>query len=369
MQSPMLSSAVALLMLVFALATTLWALETFILAPRRLAALCRRLQHAPCSLQDVREAQSAPLWLGLVRQASTYSLTAAILIVFFWHLDVDFATFLVFATVLSGVFWGLDLLFLRKRRARLLAALPADLILPADLRQELLAEPSLVEYGHSFFPVLAIVFVVRSFLAEPFTIPSGSMLPTLQIGDYIIVNKYAYGLRNPITGTLWWPLGRPQRGDIMVFRYPENPHVDFIKRVVGLPGDHIVFDEGQLYINGRLQAQRLLLQIPQIDPWQQYFDENLSGVHHIIRQEVGRYIAGHHWQVDVPAGSYFMMGDNRDNSRDSRFWGFLPDRLIVGKAVFIWMHKEPGLHLPSLSRDAMLNRQQILEKRDVVVSP
>ncbi len=369
MQSPLLMALVSLMMLIFTLATLLWACDTFALAPRRLTALQRRLASGPCSLLDLREALRLPTWVVAMRKASTYSLTVAILLVFFTHLDVDFATFLVIATLLSGLFWGVDVLFLQRRRRALLAAVPEAMHLPSDLRQEILAEPALVEYGHSFFPVLVVVFVLRSFLAEPFTIPSGSMLPTLQIGDYIIVNKYAYGLRNPITGSLWWSIGQPQRGDIMVFRYPENPHIDFIKRVVGLPGDHIVFDEGHLYINGQLQAQRLLVQTPDIDPWQQYFDEDLGGVHHIVRVEVGRYIAGHHWEVKVPAGHYFMMGDNRDNSRDSRFWGFLPDQNIVGKAVLIWMHKDPGLHLPTLSRDAMLNSKQILEKEDVVVAP
>ncbi len=366
--NPQMVQLVMVLMVLFAISTLIWTVQTFVLLPRQWQEIRNRVQQGLRSSEEVRASLVEPLWLQRIRQISTGSLVVAIVLVFFLHLDVDFTLFLVVATAFSGVLWGLDIVLLRRVRQQTAADIAARLG-DQDLQANLLAEPALVEYGHSFFPVLALVLVFRSFIAEPFTIPSGSMLPTLQIGDYIVVNKFAYGLRNPLNGSLWLPLGRPQRGDIMVFRYPENPHIDFIKRVVGLPGDDIVYNEGELFINGQRLDRRLLLQNPDIDPWEQYYDENLTGVHHIIRVEVGRFIAGHHWEAKVPAGHYFMMGDNRDNSRDSRFWGFLDDHFIVGKAVLIWMHKDEGLHLPTWSRDAMLNHQQHLDKDDVYIAP
>lgn len=252
-------------------------------------------------------------------------------------MDIDFTLILVIAVAVTGVVWGLDAaLFARARR-------------------EEQREPVVVEYARSFFPVLAVVLVLRSFLAEPFTIPSGSMLPTLQIGDYIVVNKYAYGMRLPLVGTTLVPVGKPERGDIMVFRFPGKPSVNYIKRVVGLPGDTVSFREGDLFINGKQVSRKLVSQEPEVNPWEQYYEEQLGDTRHAIRQEVGRFAAGHQWEHKVPAGHYFMMGDNRDNSNDSRFWGFVPDHLIVGKAVYIWMHKEPGLHLPVFSRNGKVD--------------
>ncbi|WP_130413640.1 signal peptidase I [Fluviicoccus keumensis] len=265
-------------------------------------------------------------------------------------MDLDFSLVLVVATLLCGLGWGLDLLLTRRRRVRLAADVPsAGDNAPAAV---LKAEPVLVEYAHSFFPVLAVVLVLRSFLLEPFTIPSGSMLPTLEVGDYILVNKYAYGLRLPVAGIEFMSVGKPKRGDVMVFRYPPKPTMNFIKRVIGLPGDHIrTTDSGDLYVNDRLMPRKLVSQVPDIDPWEQYFEEDLTGVKHTTRQEVGTESRRKIVDLVVPQGEYFMMGDNRDNSNDSRYWGTVPDRMIVGKAIYVWVHKEPGIHAPTFSRN------------------
>lgn len=274
-------------------------------------------------------------------------------------MDLDFALILTVATLVAGLIWLFDVIFLkpgRKKQAQeKLARLRADSQEPLsaavveNVTAQAMREPMLIEYAHSFFPVLAIVWVLRSFVVEPFTIPSGSMLPTLEVGDYILVNKFAYGLRLPVIGTKIAAIGEPQRGDIIVFKYPENPKVNFIKRLVGLPGDHISIDGNRVFINGSLLQDTLISQEPEVNPWQQYFSEQLGTHKHVTRQLVGS--VGPSVDVVVPPGNYFMMGDNRNESRDSRYWGFVPDQNIVGKAFFIWIHKQPGLHAPSFSRN------------------
>ncbi len=248
-------------------------------------------------------------------------------------MDLDFALILTVATLVAGLIWLFDVLVLKPRRSE-------------ELKNK---EPLLVEYAHSFFPVLAVVWVLRSFLAEPFTIPSGSMLPTLEVGDYILVNKFAYGLRLPVVNTKILPLGDPQRGDIMVFKYPESPKVNFIKRLVGLPGDRIALEGNQLFVNGQLVEKALLRQEPEINPWQMYYRERLGQHAFSTRELVGAMSPSGEWVV--PVGHYFMLGDNRNESRDSRYWGFVPDHYLVGKAFYIWIHKKPGLNLPVFSRN------------------
>lgn len=275
-------------------------------------------------------------------------------------MDLDFALILTVAVLVAGVIWGVDLLFLRPRRqarataalARLQAETEGELPVATvtAVTEEHMREPLLVEYAHSFFPVLLVVWLLRSFLFEPFTIPSGSMLPTLQVGDYILVNKFAYGLRLPVLGTQLVPVGTPQRGDIMVFRYPEKPSQNFIKRVVGVPGDHVRVVDGRVYVNGEALPRTPAL-FPGAEAWELYYRERTGRVEHLIRHEEGRESSSPQGEWVVPPGGYFMLGDNRDNSRDSRYWGFVPDRYIVGRAAFIWMHKAPGLHLPSFSRN------------------
>ena len=274
-------------------------------------------------------------------------------------MDIDFSLVLTLAVLITGLLWGFDASALKPIRLRRLqaaraAATQQGASLPAETEQKLVREPWLFETAHSFFPVLAVVWVLRSFLAEPFTIPSGSMLPSLQIGDYVLVNKFAYGVRLPVLGTLVLPVSLPARGDVMVFKFPANPSVNYIKRVIGLPGDHIESRHEVLFINGIEAKRELLSQEPAIEPWQQVWREDLLGVKHITREEIGREPAGGDWSYTVPAGHYFMMGDNRDNSNDSRFWGPVAEHLIVGKAFFIWMHKKPGLNLPSFDRNGSI---------------
>ncbi len=206
------------------------------------------------------------------------------------------------------------------------------------------APPLLLDYARSFFPVLLIVVILRSFIAEPFRIPSGSMIPTLQIGDFILVQKYAYGIRLPVIHTKIMEVDKPQRGDVMVFRYPRDPSINYIKRVIGLPGDRISWTEDkQLIVNDKKikysNGKDVQIDTPYGKAVARILNEKLPSkegeIDHTVQIFAGRTEATH---VIVPDNSYFVMGDNRDNSSDSRVWGFVPEKNIVGKAVFIWMH-------------------------------
>ncbi len=205
-------------------------------------------------------------------------------------------------------------------------------------------EPVLIDYARSFFPVLIVVVVLRSFVIEPFRIPSGSMIPTLEIGDFIIVQKYAYGIRLPVINKKIIETGEPKRGDVVVFRYPVDPSINFIKRLVGLPGDRIQWtSDKKLIINGKMVDEEALEPYPydsrrgkiDVTHLKETFPRE-DGVHShnvIIESSSG---AGGEWVV--PQGQYFMMGDNRDNSSDSRYWGYMPEKYLVGKAAFVWLH-------------------------------
>jgi len=280
---------------------------------------------------------------------------------------VNFALFLFILLVVTGLVWGVEGITLRRRReaaaAQALARLDSELSQEPDdkrvrVREEqrarLLKQPWWVEYSVSFFPVILIVFLLRSFLVEPFKIPSSSMVPTLLVGDFILVNKYAYGIRLPVVNKKVIDIGEPHRGDVMVFRYPEDPSLDYIKRVIGLPGDRLEYRNKRLTINGHLVPVR------QIDDYlsrermqfSRRYIEKLDGVEHEILLEddapaavlPSRAAAGNctynmnGLACTVPPGHYFVMGDNRDNSSDSRVWGFVPDENIVGKAFFIWLN-------------------------------
>jgi signal peptidase I len=257
----------------------------------------------------------------------------------------DFALLLVLLTGLTGVVWLIDSLFLRRRRMD--RAVKKDLQKPKD--------PVLIEYARSLFPILLIVLLFRSFLFEPFKIPSGSMIPTLLIGDFIVVNKFAYGLRLPVLNKKVVAIGEPERGDVVVFRYPVDPKVNFIKRMVGLPGDTITYRDKQLFINGEAldtvkqglyASSHVKCDTPRADAV--LLQETLGDVRHdiLIHENSG----GRDQQWVVPEGHYFVMGDNRDRSNDSREWGFVPEENLMGRAVGIWLNFDYKKGCGDLSR-------------------
>jgi len=209
-------------------------------------------------------------------------------------------------------------------------------------------EDSLIGFFGSLAPVLGFVLILRSFIAEPFQIPSKSMVPTLKVGDYILVNKWTYGVRLPVLHTKILDVSSPKRGDVMVF-YP--PHQDryFIKRVIGLPGDKINLIKGQLYINGEKMAQKVYLDEP-VSPGSVVMTEDLAGVEHLMKRRISPTRLSLNFSGTVPAGHYFMMGDNRDKSSDSRVWGPVPENRIVGKAFARWMFWDNFASLPSFER-------------------
>jgi len=212
---------------------------------------------------------------------------------------------------------------------------------------------TVIEYSRSFFPVLLFVLIIRSFIFEPFRIPSGSMMPTLLQGDYIFVKKYTYGLRWPVIDKKFLEVSEPKRGDVVVFRLPSNTRINYIKRVVGLPGDTIVYQDHQVTVNGRLMP---MVKHPDtnLDDSGLIFVEQLDDREHEIRI-ADLNIRSREGVYEVAEGHYFMMGDNRDNSSDSREWGAVQEDDIVGKAIAVWMHKEPGLQLPTFSRNQVIN--------------
>jgi signal peptidase I len=245
---------------------------------------------------------------------------------------LDFALILVILTATSGVVWLLDVLLLRRGRIEATAAATAIGAAPPS-------EPIVVEYAKSFFPILLAVLVIRSFLFEPFRIPSESMMPTLFTGDFIFVNKFAYGLRLPVLDTKFVEIGEPQHGDVVVFRLPSDPKVDYIKRIVGLPGDVVDYDDAtkRLKINGEPVEMNVVGPSP--DESGMVIAREQLGLHdHQLMLSRGPASRG--GQYVVPPGHYFVMGDNRDNSRDSRYEGveYVPEGNLVGRAVRIWMN-------------------------------
>ena len=284
----------------------------------------------------------------------------------------NFALILFVLTIVTGIIWCLDVYYLaRQRRAKADAALAEFDARNAKLKSEgikleesgraaleanILRQPTWVEYSGSFFPVIALVFFLRSFLYEPFKIPSSSMVPTLLIGDLILVNKFTYGIRLPIINKKIIEVNSPQRGDVMVFKYPKDTSLDYIKRVIGVPGDKIIYKNKRLSVNGKdLSYQSLPDYLDEEHlVYSKQFSENLGGVEHRIanveaapafvsnpddfpQRELCNYNA-EGFACTVPSGHYFMMGDNRDNSMDSRYWGFVPEQNIVGKAFVVWMN-------------------------------
>jgi signal peptidase I len=276
---------------------------------------------------------------------------------------LDFSAVLFGITLLTGLVWAVDALFLARRRAAAAKAAGKDL--------NTIREPGTVDYARSFFPVALVVLVLRSFIFEPFRIPSDSMMPTLLDGDFIIVNKYAYGLRLPVMNRKVVDIGEPKRGDVVVFRFPPNPSVNFIKRLVGLPGDHVEVRDNHVYINGQ--------PVPSVLDPQRFSDgcyqnfalahERLGTHEHLAmycpvaidrqpvlpgcnRRGVRGYVCGDEdapgsgripaFDGVIPPGHYLMMGDNRDNSDDGRSWGWVPEENLVGRATRIWFNWDWG---------------------------
>ena len=309
------------------------------------------------------------------------TITAAVLAAFVgyagsWYLgyvEGNFALLLLVASVVTGVYWLAERFYFLPQRQLVAAELEAnDLKRRADLgkmgitqvdgniveaKHRILMQPWWLDWTAGLFPVIIAVFLLRSFLFEPFKIPSGSMIPTLLVGDLILVNKFHYGLRLPVINTKITEGTAPQRGDVMVFRYPPKPSVDYIKRVIGLPGDTVAYLNKRLSINGVAVPTETLPEFFDEDATRYFsqFEEKLGDKTHRMlnysdraafvtpmlefqdhRDSCSYTIEG--VTCKVPEGYYFMMGDNRDNSQDSRYWGFVPDKNIVGKAFFVWMN-------------------------------
>ncbi len=262
-------------------------------------------------------------------------------------MNVDFELIMVSALLVTGIIWLLDAKLwapARNAKAESLHAAPGDL--DVNEYERIRREPTLVEYARSFFPVILVVLILRSFLMEPFRIPSGSMMPTLLVGDFIMVNKFSYGLRLPVLHDKLVDLGSPERGDVVVFRYPKQPSIDYIKRVVAIPGDEVVYLNKQVYINGEAISQEFLELYKGVGAGfnmtgNRLINEKSGNIDHDILTNPDR--RSQDMRTTVPKGQYFVMGDNRDNSNDSRVWGFVPEENLVGKAVLIWMSWDDGL--------------------------
>ncbi len=316
-----------------------------------------------------------------MQQATMSAVTAVVLGLFglyggAWYLGMvegNFALLLFMATVVTGVYWVAEWLWFKPQRQRAADALATqhasrqaelqrmgitqtDNVDLSEARHRLLAQPWWLDWTAGLFPVILAVFVLRSFLFEPFKIPSGSMMPTLLVGDLILVNKFHYGVRLPVIHTKILDNNEPQRGDVMVFRYPPQPSLDYIKRVVGVPGDEVAYLNKVLTINGVVVEQAAQPEFFDADSMRyiRQYQEGLGGKNYRVLVEDDRpaFIPGaaeypfkdqcrygaEGVVCTVPEGHYFMMGDNRDNSLDSRYWGFVPESHIVGRAFFVWMN-------------------------------
>lgn len=266
-------------------------------------------------------------------------------------MDINIGFWLTLAVVFCGALWLVDRL--------------------TGLREKGDQIRETVDFFNSLLPVFVVVLVIRSFIVEPFTIPSGSMIPTLRVHDFVLVNRFAYGLRLPVTNTKVIPVGEPERGDVMVFRYPRDPSMNYIKRVVGLPGDRVALRDGVLYINGEEVARDLLRERRDRTRVESVYVERLGDQPHLLRRETrlnpytGEPVqTGKEGSWTVPEDEYFVLGDNRNNSRDSRFWGTVPDELVKGKAFLIWMHWNPIFSWPDFSRNGAIDQPSSWETKE-----
>ena len=291
---------------------------------------------------------------------------------YFGVLEGNFALLLFLATTVTGIYWLAERFYFLPQRQSAAASLEAQALQRredlgkqgisqvddnlSEARERILAQPWWLDWTAGLFPVIIAVFFLRSFLFEPFKIPSGSMIPTLLVGDLILVNKFHYGLRLPVLNTKITEGNKPQRGDVMVFRYPPKPSLDYIKRVVGVPGDEVAYLNKRLTINGKTIQTTSVPEFFDEDVMRYFkqYEESLGDRPHrlLIDDERPAFVPGAddfafkqncRYSVEgvvckVPEGHYFMMGDNRDNSMDSRYWGFVPDKNIVGKAFWVWMN-------------------------------
>ncbi|MDM0040216.1 signal peptidase I [Variovorax sp. J22G21] len=293
---------------------------------------------------------------------------------YFGAVEGNFALLLFLATVVTGLYWLAERFYFLPKRRRAAAALDASLgerdarlaqqgvtqvdTVDGKARERLLMQPWWLDWTAGLFPVIVAVFLLRSFLFEPFKIPSGSMMPTLLTGDLILVNKFTYGLRLPVLNTKITDGTPPARGDVMVFRYPPKPSMDYIKRVIGVPGDEVAYLNKKLTINGQPVSKDATPDFLDEDTMRylKEYREDIGGKQHLLLNDENRRAGLSEAEImpfpnqdncrysvegvvcKVPAGHYFMMGDNRDNSLDSRYWGFVPDQNIVGRAFFVWMN-------------------------------
>ncbi|MFT6194594.1 MAG: signal peptidase I [Cognaticolwellia sp.] len=275
---------------------------------------------------------------------------------------VYFSIFLVIVTVITGIVWLADKFYLAPQRQLKLADAQAQCGSPLseNIVVKLIQPSALVDTSVQIFPVIAFVLILRSFIYEPFQIPSGSMMPTLLDGDFILVNKFNYGLRDPVVRNKFFQVGLPERGDVVVFKYPQDPHIDYIKRVIGLPGDRVIYKNKILYIKPAcLPSDAKCPNFEQVKqtfknktdynddgmPLTRYTSTMADTTHDFLVNEQILPRTQHYFQQRatqanefyVPKGHYFVMGDNRDSSSDGRFWGFVPEENLVGEAVAIWM--------------------------------
>ncbi|MEO9653772.1 signal peptidase I [Marinomonas dokdonensis] len=270
----------------------------------------------------------------------------------------DFELILAIAFFVTGAVWLYDrIVYLPKRKLVLAEMTPeARQAISKDTKQTLAQTPKLVTEVKSYFVIVAVIFGLRSFVVEPFQIPSGSMLPTLEIGDFILVNKFEYGVRLPVLNTTLIPTNEPKHGDVVVFKYPRDPSLNYIKRMVGLPGDKISYHNKTLSINGQVLATNLVAELstslnPNKEPVR-VFVENLGGKNHEVYNSYYQNPLEGDWVV--PEDSYFVMGDNRDNSSDSRVWGFVPKANMKGRAFYVWLHWNELLSVPSFKNNGLI---------------